>query len=330
MLHWGDNVIDNIFEHMNIVFDDSFVCQKDEAVELPLYLDKKYKLYNMDLLGYKSLLVRVDQQSTIDKMLKHIATINNSAKDRKIVLYFSSLSKNFINVLINNNIPFIVSDKQIFLPFVYVYLKNEFKVEKKIETFSPLTQLTFLYFLYNEDSLDATSYAKKIGYSKMSTSRSLNELCELKLIDFKFGGPNKRTKIYSKIKRNYLKNGEEYLVSPILKKYYCSIDSEISVVGLKSGLNVLAENSMLSYSHNCIAIGENEFKELQKNSELFSLLNTEKLHDDDLTIEIWKYDPKILSSGKSVDIVSLSKTLDKEDVRVENELKYEMENLYEV
>lgn len=320
----------NIFEYMNLRFDNSMICEKQDDILLPIYLEKMYELYNMDILEHKCLLVKVKKQITVENTLKHIRTISESAKERKVVLYFSKLNKSYINELISNNIPFIVDDKQLYLPFIFLDLKNNFVVEKKLERFSPLTQLTFLYFLYNDEQLDATSYAQRIGYSKMSTSRALNELYDLELLEYSFAGPNKRTKVYTRISRNYLRNGEEYLESPIIKKYYCSSNSDINHFGLKSGENALADVSMLSYSSDSIAIWDQDFKRHKDDIELKNDLRTDKVFEDDLTIEIWKYNPKILSKGNSVDLVSLSKTLDLNDVRVRTEVEYLLEGLYEL
>lgn len=83
----------NIFEYMNLRFDDSFLCDKESGILLPKYLDKRYELYNMEVLGYKCLLVNVKEHVTIDKVIKHIRSTSESGD---IILWVHIHNLNYI------------------------------------------------------------------------------------------------------------------------------------------------------------------------------------------------------------------------------------------
>ena len=96
--------------------------------------------------------------------------------------------------LIQAKVPFIIPDKQLYLPFLGMDLKEIFPPEKrKAETLSPSAQVLLLGKLYNKDWIkeSPSRMSEKIGISNMSVGRAFSEL-ELHSIAFiKISGKEK-------------------------------------------------------------------------------------------------------------------------------------------
>ena len=288
--------------------------------KLPLFLLEFYDFFQAEIVGQRCILIEILQVAPgIDVIKKHMKVINKTV-DEQLVFVYKSISRFRRKSLIENRIPFVVEDGQMYLPFWGLDLKKtEDKQVKDVITFSSSTQLAFLYILYNGDmNICAKELAVALNTSNMTASRSLNDLYDVRLLTYEISGKTRRSKKYIKINDPaYYREGSGYLKNPVMKTVYTG--QKIMDVNT-AGLEALSMISMMNPPKNpVIAISKERLKRIE-----FDLVkDRDRIADENLTeIEVWRYDPTLLSKEKQVDLVSLALSLKEiKDERVEQELE---------
>lgn len=301
--------------------DENITIQPwDGKKKIPLFLLEIYNFYETKILGQHCIIIEILQEAPgIDTIKKHIKVINRTV-EQNLVFYYKSISWFRRKSLIQNRVPFVVEDGQMYLPFLGLDLKNIlYKQEKKITMFSSSTQLAFLYLLYNGNrTINATELAAVLNTSKMTASRSLNDLYNFGLLTYVICGETKRSKEYKRIgDPEYYNEGSRYLKNPVLKTVYTWKKIENSLV---AGLEALSLISMMNPPRNpVIAISKERLSEI----EPYLLKDRDRIIDEKLTeIEVWNYDPRILSKENYVDLASLALSLKGiNDERIEQALE---------
>jgi len=284
--------------------------------DLPLSLVEKYDFYQVDLFNEACILVEIQGEAPrINDMIKHMRAIQKHTNGT-LVFLFKSISHFKRKSLIENKIPFIVENGQMYLPFLGLKLKNATKEQtKQIKKFASSTQLVFLYFLYRKElKINATELAKIMDVTNMTAIRTLNELYALGLLTYEVGGKTRRSKEYQRIQDpDYYRKGSEYLKNPISNVVYIE---QITEKFLVAGLEALSNISMINPPNRPVrAISKAKARMLRENF----IRNRDKIEEQNvIEIQIWDYDPDLLSSGNQVDIVSLAMSMsDIKDDRVE-------------
>lgn len=292
----------------------------DGKKRLPLFLLELYDFYKVEILGQSCILIEILQKSPgIDVIKKHKKAINKMV-DEQLVFVYRSISRFRRKSLIENRVPFVVEDGQMYLPFLGLDLKKTVdKQVKKVATFSAATQLVFLYFLYNGDiNICATELSAVLNTSNMTASRSLNELYDMALLIYEVGGKTGRSKRYKKINNpEYYCEGSQYLKTPVSKTVYTEkLIEDVPAAGLEA----LSMISMMNPPQNpVIAISKDRLIEI----EPYLVKDRDRIVDEKLIkIEVWRYNPMLLSKEKYVDLVSLAISLKEiNDERVEHALE---------
>lgn len=295
---------------------------------LPIFLSELYTFYKMNILGKYCLLIEVNNEIPgIEDLKKHVKTISKSLDDN-LVLLFKSISSFRRKTLIENRIPFIVENGQMYLPFLGMELKKTMDENTKIiEKFSSTTQLVFLYFLYNKDLLiNTTQLAEILNTSTMTASRALNDIYSLGLLTYEISGKTGRSKRYKRIDDTcYYDRGSKYLKNPVSKVEY--VDNNIAHDFPVAGLEALSMQSMLNPPKKRVrAIS----KQKAKNIKQHIVINRDKISDMDLIeLQVWNYEPKFLAKDGVVDLVSLVMSVcetndERVQIAIEERLKCEI------
>ncbi|HHY23494.1 MAG TPA: MarR family transcriptional regulator, partial [Clostridiaceae bacterium] len=180
------------------------------------------------------------------------------------------------------------------------------------------TQIAYLYFLYHkEDVVNMTEFAEKMGFTKMTASRALNDLYNANLLTYEIGGKTGRSKEYKRIPDpDYFLRGREYLKTPVKKIIYLKTKP---LGALTAGFDALAGLSMINPpGRSVMAVDRN-----QLNKEQIEIVKNKDLIKDAQLVELqlWDYDPKLFSDKHHVDLLSLYASLKEEtDERVEQAL----------
>lgn len=290
------------------------------ASKIPLFLREIYKFHTMKILDTQCTLLEViNETPRIEAIKKHIDAIKKITNEQ-IVFYYREITRYRRKSLIQNRIPFVIEDGQMFLPFLALDLQNaDHSLEKQINNFTPSGQIAYLYFLYNKNiSVNTTEFSEVFGWNLTTSSRALNELYKAKLLTYTIGGKTGRSKFYTRISDPfYFEEGKVFLNSPIKKVIYVKEEPKGSLI---AGLEALSELSMINPPrHKIRAIHEDNLNkkdlEIIKNRDI---IKDEKLFE----LQIWKYDPGIFAKEDLVDIASLYASLEKEkDERIEQTLE---------
>ncbi len=285
----------------------------------PVLLRNQYNFYEMTILKRQCILMEVLEPGPgIDALQKHRKQIK-VLTNLPVVLFYKEMTRYRRKSLIENRISFVIEDGQMYLPFLGLDLKKApEQVGKEVKQFTTSAQLAYLYFLYHANEVvNMTEFADKMGFTKMTASRALNDLYHAKLITYTVGGKTGRSKEYKRIPDpEYFTKGRNYLKSPVRKTVYTKT---VPKDALSAGLEALAELSMINPpDHPVRAIGEEEYKK----QGIQIIKNRDLIKDAKLVeLQLWEYDPKQFSDGNHVDLLSLYASLKEEtDERIEQAL----------
>lgn len=288
--------------------------------EFSVFLRNHYNFYNIIILQEQYVFLEVLGSIVgINELLKHIKIIIDTTGSQ-VVLYLKNVTRYRRRTLIENKIPFVIDNEQMYLPFLGLDLKQTKEVgEKEIEVFNTSTQVAYLYFLYNKETvINTTEFASKIGVTKMTASRALNNLYGADLISYEIGGKTARSKKYKRISDpNYFIVGREYLKTPVRDIVYTKTKPQGALI---AGTQALAELSMLNSSgFEIMAIDRHQIN--KDNLGIFK--NHDYIKDEQLIeLQLWDYDPKLFSNHHSVDSASLFASLRGEtDERIEQAIE---------
>lgn len=304
---------ENIDEHVIIKL-------KKDKNKFPVFLRNIYNFYEMRILDISCVLLEIiDEAPGVDGIQKHIKRIEELT-NKQIVLYYKTITWYRRKSLIENRIPFIIEDGQVFLPFLGLDLKKTPQyVDKEATIFSASAQLAFLYFLYNKDEVvNTTAFATKMGFTTMTASRALNELYDAKLVTYEIGGKTGRSKEYKRISDpEYFEKGRMYMKTPVKRVVYVQKVPENALI---AGLEALSELSMINPPGYMVRAISSKCLNKQ---DIKIIKNKDIVKDQKFVeLEIWEYDPKIFTESKCVDLMSLYASLKEEkDERVEQALE---------
>jgi len=273
------------------------------ADKLPYYLIDRYDFKKVILDGVVCLFMKPKgEPDTLTAIKKHIAKVRE-AEPLPVVLELEVMTARRRKSLIEARIPFVAPKCQIYLPFLGVAL-NERYTSVKIpgKTLMPSSQLLLFYYLcQNEPEIRAGETADIFNLSAMQISRAIKQLTTLGLISVRKDGV--RMVISGKERRRDLfERAKPYLLNPVRKRIY------VERVELPKGLP-LAGYSALS---ELTMLGGQSTETFAFFGKASALTGTDMLVDNtaQAEVEIWRYDPLLLSSHPSVvDALSLVASL---------------------
>lgn len=306
----GDIVVDEIFD----------------LKDLPMFLLEKYNFFKANFLDVDIMLMELLDDSLSTLQMKKNKDIVEEIFDVKVVFVLKNISQFKRKRIIESGLSFILISGQMFLPFLGMKLEKSIKDSKRpINKFTPITQLVFLIFLYDKDRVfNATDLAKVLTTSQVHVIRALKDLYSLGLLKVSVGGKTGRSKYYQRIKDpKYYQIGREFLISPVIKKIYID-DINVLESFVYSGIDGLSRISMLNPSNTkTVAISKANSRLI---NDKFYRDFDEIVEEELIEVEIWKYDPQILTSEQFPDILSLKMSLnDNVDDRVSIELAKNLE-----
>ena len=288
----------------------------------PYLLTDRYDFKLVRMEGIKTVFMYVKRDmDTISSIKKHILKVKQKI-GLPVVLILKSCLPRQRKSLIDARISFVVEGKQIYLPFMGAVLQEKYQTEKINTSFlSPSAQALLFYYIYSkEKEMYMNFVARSFDLSAMTISRAIKQLESLGLFRTYKNGVNKiftsnysGPELYDKAKK--------YLQSPIKKKVYVDkidIDEDM----LYAGYSALSEYSMLSVPRMTIYAAD----KIDIESYETYLNDTE----NQVEIEIWRYNPRILADSDCVDILSLYQSLkDDADDRVQGEIKNMFKKFWE-
>lgn len=271
--------------------------QKDN---LPYFLINEYDFEEVLISDVPCLFIRPKERlAVVNTVKKHLNTIKKVCS-MQIVFEFDKLTRQKRKSFIENKIPFVVKDRQIYLPFMGIVLQENCDSEvinSMYKNLLPSAQMILFAFIYNRcKPLYVSEVAKKFDITAMSALRAATQLVELGLVEVETDGRSKVLYSYDTPK-NLFDKAKPYLINPVRKVLYINKE-QVNDKMFLSGFSALSELSMLNPPQSVVYGTVESIKSFDK---LESLIDTEK----QCALEFWKYDTTLLSKNKCADILSL-------------------------
>lgn len=276
---------------------------------LPFYLTERYemRLAEMDVLKCIFLWPKekLNQIVSIRKQLRRI----QMEEDLPVVFVMDSMDTYRRTAFVKVHIPFIVPEYQLYLPFAGTYLQEKYAAEiRNSEPLQPSAQLLLFYWYYqHENCLYMNDAVKALRCSAMTVTRAFRQLENTGYFETGKSGVQKYLKATADADE-ILCGLEDRLLSPVADTIY----ADRQETEKKSVLSALmtAGNSALTQ----MGFGAEEdipCYAVEKKGSLMlgshELINAETQAE----IQLWKYDPSILSRNGNVDPLSLALSLHK-------------------
>ena len=290
--------------------------ENEEKQSLPNYILTRYNIKTVTLDGTKAVFVYpVDELDSVNAVKKHLDRIRTGLGATP-VLILERLTFRQKEYLLRDRIPFIVDGKQVYLPFMAVYLQERCDGEKRNdEALLPSAQLLLLYYIYQGCGEILTSdAARALAFTATSISRASKQLDETGLVKAEKRGIQKV--LYSDQKpKELFEEAMRFLMNPVKRTVYVP-KKEAGNGLLISGYSALSEYSMLNPpSVVCFATDS-----VSKWDKVMS--GTLQNANDQCAVELWRYDPKKLTGGTCVDRLSLALALQNDkDERTEEAIE---------
>ena len=147
-------IVGDDMEYLDKVLGVKVTYEDVEFKHLPNFIVTRYRLQMASMNGKNVIfLYPKTELEQIEVLKKHIARIQNN-ENWPVVLVLKELSFRQKEYLIREKIPFIVDGKQIYLPFMAVYLQERCSAEKMTrEEILPSAQMLLLHFIYGSCNL---------------------------------------------------------------------------------------------------------------------------------------------------------------------------------
>ena len=281
-----------------------YECKQWGGVEkLPLYLKNGYKFQKAEIDSHKCLMMEPKGKlPTLPALKKQIARIQQ-IENIPVVICLDSMSAFRRKNMIESRIPFVVENKQIYLPFLgafFIVKANEQEVA--IEQFKISTWLLFILYINNEGKeLYLSDATQRLPYSAMTISRAAKQLEASKLFRTRKDGVNKI--LFSKLcKKELYKELDGYFTTLIIKTYYLPKKAVTDDMVL-AGVSALSEQSMLSESNLMhYAVEQGSVSREGRETELLD-------EREQVLIEEWSYDPQLFAKEGIADPISIAFSL---------------------
>ena len=301
-----------------------------QSAKLPYYLNDQYQFFSISLLNRQCLFMVANvngDKLTPAQVRKHWQTLQDKT-GTDVIYIVENVSSYNRKRLVEQKVPFVVPGNQLYLPFLAIDLREQFKTSESSgrRTLSPAAQVVLLLAIYRQgiEGASAKQLAERLQYSAMTMTRAVNELANFELADLEWNGREKCLRF--KLAPNELwQVARSYLKNPVKKTTWISPYNFEQPV-LLAGESALAEyTDIAAPSMQTMALAASDWNVIKKQYHIQEMPHAEL---DFLEVQLWHYKPELLSADKCVDKLSLWLSLRHiEDIRVEMALTKMMESM---
>ncbi len=297
---------------LNYKMEPKALDQK-QLIDIPTAIGASFIFYSANLLNMPVVFAFCKDSSSISpaQLQKQIQVIERRL-DKTVIALLDQVASYNLQRLVEQRVNFIIPQKQMFVPSLLIDLKRTKSIGEDIKTtMPPIAQCIILYHLEvaSIDEKDLKELVDIFGISYSTANRAVRWLHSQKLIHTT---GTKEKKISIELDKNVLwENALPFLFNPIEKIFYTD-NSNTQL--MESGINALSVYSMINRERiEHYAISKEDLKSLN--------IQTDKNYGNNV-IEVWRYNPKLLSKSNIVDRLSLYLSLkENEDERIQIELE---------
>ncbi len=298
--------------------------------KFPFYIGSLYRLYHARLMGHEMVLVELrNNLESIQQIETHFKLLKEKLGIVP-VLVVETIQSFQRKRLVEKGINFIVPGQQLYLPFLFIDLRERFEKPLPMkEKLIPSAQCLLIYHLLHRktklEQLSLKEVAEMFGYSTMGITKAANNLLQFELCEIN-GTKDKHILFSLEIPELWAK-ALPFMKSPVNKTLY--VDEKPKLDLLKAGTTALPEYSNMNPSRQLYyAINRETYFNLEKNG---GLKNPNEL-EGEFGLEVWSYNPKVIAQllnkkPNTVDPLSLYLSMkDNTDERNQGALEIIIEN----
>ena len=262
-------------EYLEQIMHQSITERPYDSVEkLPLGCRNAFELTIIEIQNQEILLATPVDMMNLTELRKMRIQLERYTGYR-CVFYLKKANWYSIPKMVEEGIPFIWENHQIYLPFMGMLLKNnEQRTPKNCSVISFLTQKMLLKALYeNWQDVSAVRAAEKLEVSRMSITRCFDEIDALGMPFFKINGRSRRffarndKKVMWEEIRPFLRNPIIHEFRPERKP---DADMVLSGISALAAYSMLGEDNYVTYAISKTqvgALGLKSIREIPKNEE---------------------------------------------------------------
>lgn len=287
----------------------------DLSAKLPYLYNEYYRFYELILNKVKYLLFEGKEAITAKSVRIHSKELESRFGNRAVFLN-GHISPSFRRSLVEYRVAFIIPDNQIYLPNLGISFREYYgKRSIKKNNLRPASQVILIRTLLNGDYdlITATEYAKQCSYTVMSVSRAFNQLLEHGLVAKEENWKERPIRWLYK-GRELWEKALPLMINPVSRSIWVQFSHKVPYC--MAGISALAKYSMIDagdfVTHATInTIAQNDDNLIVIDEEGRSVGHT-------LRMQIWRYNPKLITPKNIVDPLSLYLSLrDNSDERVQ-------------
>ena len=270
----------------------------------PFYLRDNYSIKKLSWRDNSFLLLKPKNDSIhLPALKKHLKTAS-SLSNMPCALEMENMTSLQRKNLMESQTPFISDRQQIYLPFWGCLFTENYKKNVTLGDFAPITQLVFLYLYYqkNEVRITASELSEMLSVSKASVTRVIDALSAHGLIRIESDGYRKWV-TEALEKREMLRKALPLMKSPVERTLYVkALPPNLQFV--TGGIRALSQLTMLGAKEmdGSFVIDRMSYPRVPKES----IVDENTFRDlGGSVIEVWSYNPRLLSTINTVDEISL-------------------------
>ncbi|MDZ4181655.1 MAG: MarR family winged helix-turn-helix transcriptional regulator, partial [Candidatus Cloacimonadaceae bacterium] len=274
----------------------------DLASVLPHYFMEHYRFFELLLNAEKYLLFEGRGVLPGNVIKTHSAELERRFGNMTVYLK-DAIGQSLRRSLVERRVPFIVPDNQIYLPLLGFSFREQYRQNSiKKDRLSPATQVILIRSLLSGkyDIVTASEYAKQLKYSVMSVSRAFKQLSDFGLVSREENWKERPIRWLFQ-GRDLWEKAHPFLINPVSRSIW--IQALEPLPYCVAGLSALSKYSMINATEyvtyaTISSIAKSNDALIEQNLDAYTPGQTCEL-------QIWRYDPKLISLSDCVDPLSL-------------------------
>ena len=293
--------------------------------KLHYFMLEAYRFEEVSIGGRSCLFIKPqDKLAPMSALKKHIDILRKQI-DWPVVFELEEISSYRKTAFIEGRIPFVVPGRQLYLPFIGVVQRERGDAEPSdasVEKLIPSAQMLLFYLiLENCRDIFVSEAARRFNMTPMSISRAAIQLERAGLVRRESRGVRKYM-ISDDEPEDLFKKARPILINPVRKVVFIKRDDMREGL-FDAGLSALSKRGMLNPPAAAV------YGTAQSDTAFKTRMN--ELIDDSgyAVLEIWKYDPTLITRENEADPLSLYMSLAQvKDERVEQALEDMLKELF--
>lgn len=211
--------------------------------KLPLAFKGRYYFFDIETNGMHWVAIKPKSDAGLVTLRKDRAKVQ-AAADLNCAIFMDSTTCYIKEKLIEEGIPFVLADKQVYLPFIGFLLSSSGERDiAPVQQISYLTQKLILTAIYEKwDKVTVSEAAVRLGVTKTSVTRCFDEI-EYLSIDILDAKGKSRAITVSEDRKQLWEKLQSVLRNPVIARYELREDL---LLEKKAGITALCEYSLLS------------------------------------------------------------------------------------